>query len=64
MNQRTSLCSRIGLPTFSSRRSSLVEQCSSALMDWAGCSWGLDVLSVACTVPQFNPLWLFPLGLR
>jgi hypothetical protein len=32
-------------------------------MDRTGWSWGLDFLSVACTVPRPNPLWLFPLGL-
>ena len=53
-----------GSPAFSSRRSSLVERRSSASMDRAGCSWGLDLLSVVYTVPQFNPLWLLPLGLR
>ena len=51
-------------PTFSSRRSSLVERRSSTSMDRAGCSWGLDVLFLACMVPWFNPLWLLPLGLR
>ena len=33
-------------------------------MDRVGCSWGLDVMSMACTVPRFNALWLLPLGLR
>ena len=64
MNHRTSLCSRVGFTTFSSKCSLLVERRSSASMDWAGCSWGLDVLSMACTVLLLNPLWLLPLGLR
>ena len=63
MNQRTSLCSRMGSPAFSSRLSSLVERRFSSSMDRAGCSWGLDFLSVACTIPRFNPLWLLPLEL-
>jgi hypothetical protein len=52
----------LGSTAFSSSRSSLVERRSSASMDRAGYSWGVDFLSVACTIPRFNPLWLLLWG--
>jgi hypothetical protein len=64
MNQRIWFGSRMGLPLFSLRRSSLVERRSSTRMDWTVRSWELDFLSVAYTIPKPNPLWLFPLGVK
>jgi len=52
-----------GSPAFSSRRSSQVERRSSASMDPVGCSWGLDVLSVAWRSPDLTScnyfLWVY-----
>jgi hypothetical protein len=64
MNRRLHLAAGWGSPSFSSRRSSLVERSSSAQMDRTGWSWGLNFLSVVCTAPRPNPLWLLPLELH